>query len=115
YNLFNNIKKNKNIEIIPLVDYQTFISLTASCKYLITDGGSIQEESLVFNKPCIILRKRTERQEGLNTGINFLTSLNVDDTKKIIRDIESNNIKNKKFKNPYGNKGLSKKTIEVLR
>ena len=85
-----------------------------NCKYLIADGGSIQEESLVFKKPCILLRKKTERQEGLSTGINFLTRLDVEKTKKIISDIENNKLKVKKFKNPYGEKGLSKKIVDEL-
>jgi UDP-N-acetylglucosamine 2-epimerase len=114
YNLYEEIKKMKNIEIIPLIDYFTFIFLLANCKYLIADGGSIQEESLVFKKPCIILRKKTERPEGLSTGINFLTGLNVEKTKAIIKKIETNEIKIKKFKNPYGEIGLSKKIVDKL-
>lgn len=114
YGLMEDLKKMKNLQITPLENYFKFIFLLANCKYLITDGGSIQEESLVFKKPCIILRNETERQEGLSTGINFLTKLNVKETKKIIRNIENNSIKVKRFKNPYGKKGLSKKIVEVL-
>ena len=104
----------QNIKITPLVNYFKFIFLLSNCKYLITDGGSIQEESLVFKKPCILLRKRTERQEGLNSGINFLTGLNVNYAKRVIWDIENNNIKDKGFENPYGQEGLSKKIVELL-
>lgn len=115
HGLLEEVEKIKNIEISPLIDYFDFIFLLANCKYLITDGGSIQEESLVFKKPCVLLRKKTERQEGLETGINFLTKLNVERTKKIIKDIESKKIKIKKFKNPYGERGVSKKIMEVLK
>ena len=114
YGLINKIRDMKNISISPLTDYQNFIFLIANCVYLITDGGSIQEESLVFKKPCLIMRKRTERQEGLNTGINFLTGLNIRYSKNIIEYIEDNKIKVKKFKNPYGEKGISKKIIKIL-
>jgi len=115
YNLINKIKNSKNMELASLTNYPHFIFLIANCEYLITDGGSIQEESLIFKKPCLILRKETERREGLSTGINFLTQLNVEKSRKIIEDIESERIKVKKFKNPYGNKGISKKLVEVLR
>ena len=114
YNLMNDLKEMKNLEITPLTNYFNFINLIANCKYLITDGGSIQEESLVFKKPCIILRKRTERQEGLKTGINFLTKLNVNYSKKIIEEIEKNKLKIKNFENPYGKPGLTKKIVERL-
>lgn len=115
YGLMERVENMKNIEITPLKDYFNFIFLIANCDYLITDGGSIQEESLIFKKPCLILRERTERQEGLDTGINFLTKLDVDKSRQIIQDIESGKIKAKEFKNPYGFGNASKKILEILR
>lgn len=115
YNLMGEIKKIKNIEIAPLKDYFNFISLLANCEYLVTDGGSIQEESLVFKKPCILLRKFTERQEGLSSGINFLTGLDIKRSKEIIEAVENGKIKVKNFKNPYGKEGVSKKVVELLK
>lgn len=115
YGLMGKITSMKNIELTSLTNYPHFIFLLANCKYILTDGGSIQEESLIFKKPCIILRKRTERQEGLKTGINFLTKLDLDKTKEIIGEIEENKIKIKKFKNPYGERGVSKKIVGILK
>lgn len=115
YGLMEEVNKMKNIEVTPLKDYEEFTFLMANCKYLIMDGGSIQEESLIFKKPCLILRNCTERQEGLTTGINFLSKLDVDYSKKIIEQIENNKLKTKNFKNPYGEIGVSKKIVEMLR
>ena len=115
YGLMKEIEKKKNIEIIPLISYFNFMFLMANCKYLVVDGGSIQEESLVFKKPCLLLREKTERQEGLSTGINFLTKLNLDYSKKIINIIEKDKLKIKPFKNPYGNPGLTKKIVDLLK
>ena len=112
YGLWNKVKSNKNLLVTSLKSYDEFIFLLSNCKYLITDGGSIQEESLVFKKPCLILRNRTERQEGLTTGINFMT-LDIKKAKEIIKNLERG-IKIKNFKNPYGEKGVSKKIVEVL-
>ena len=115
YGLLKEIEKMENIEIVPLMDYSHFIFLIANCFYLVTDGGGIQEESLVFKKPCVILRKKTERQEGLSTGINFLTKLNLGYARKVIEDIEENKVRAKNFKNPYGEKGVSRKIVELLK
>jgi len=115
YNLMKEINQKKNIQLAPLVEYPKFIYLLANCKYLVTDGGSIQEESLIFKKPCIILRKRTERQEGLGTGINFLTKLDINYGRRIIKAIEEGKVKIKKFKNPYEGKEASKRILGVLR
>ncbi|MDD5699650.1 MAG: UDP-N-acetylglucosamine 2-epimerase [Candidatus Nanoarchaeia archaeon] len=113
YNLMDNIRKIKNFNITSLINYSEFIFLMANCKYLITDGGSIQEESLIFRKPCIILREKTERQEGLSTGLNFLT-MDVEQGKRIIGQMEKG-IRIKNFKNPYGEAGVSQRILEILK
>lgn len=114
YGMVGEVKNLKNIEIMPLKSYEEFIFLLANCDYLITDGGSIQEESLVFKKPCVILRKRTERQEGLKTGINFLTKLDSSYSNRVIKDIEDKKMKTEKFVNPYGEVGVSSKIVKIL-
>lgn len=102
------------IDLVKLKDYVEFIYLLKNCSLLLTDGGSVQEESLVFKKPCIILRKRTERVAGLKTGINFLTKLDLEKAKIILKKISSPKWKIRKFKNPYGEHGVSKKIVNIL-
>lgn len=107
------ILQKKNIHFSPLISYIKFIWLLKHSTYLITDGGSIQEESLALKKPCILLREETERQEGLKTGINFLTRLDVEYTKKVIKMIESN-LCISKFKNPYGDGKTARRVVDYL-
>lgn len=113
FGLLHKIKRKENIELDKLKSYFDFLQELKSSKYIITDGGSIQEESLFLKKPCIIMRRKTERVEGLKTGINFLTKLNVGYTRKIIDMLESD-FKIPKFKNPYGEPGVSKKITSIL-
>lgn len=114
YGMMGELEGMKNLKIMGLVDYHTFIYMIAKCSYLVTDGGSIQEESLVFKKPCVILRHVTERQEGLHSGINFLTKLDVKKTRKLIGGIESGKISVKEFVNPFGEVGVSERVLGVL-
>ena len=74
----------------------------------------MQEESLIFGKPCVILRKSTERPEGLETNFQFLTKFDVEKSKAKIKEFSSKDFKIKKYSNPYGEKGLSKKIVDVL-
>jgi UDP-N-acetylglucosamine 2-epimerase (non-hydrolysing) len=113
FGLWEELQK-PNINFMPLISYIEFLWLMKNSTYLITDGGSIQEESLVLRKPCIILRMETERQEGLGTDINFLTCLNVNYTKKIIERLESEKFKVPKFKNPYGDGKAAKRIVDYL-
>lgn len=113
FNLLSRIEENKNIILMENKNYADFIYLISKSSLIFTDGGSIQEESLIFKKPCILLRKSTERQEGLTTGINYLSELNVEKTKQKIKEyLKTKEIKN--FTNPYGEKNISEKIFKVL-
>lgn len=59
------LKENENFVLLPRVDYFDFMKLLQGAQYVITDGGSNQEELHYMGKPCLIMRKTTERQEGI--------------------------------------------------
>jgi len=114
YKLMDELENMKNLKIVTLMTYSEFIFLISNCKLLLVDGGSIQEESLIFHKPCIILRMNTERPEGLESNFQFLSKLDVEKTKEKIKEYLLPSFKIKKFKNPYGEKGVSRKIIDEL-
>jgi len=72
FKLFEGLQSNKNIHLIDRQDYFTFIGLVKKSRLVITDGGSNQEECHYLGKPCLIMRNKTERMEGL--GENALIS-----------------------------------------
>lgn len=63
--LLEDLKKNPQIILQPRVDYFDFMKLLHNAKFVITDGGSNQEELHYMGKPCLIMRKTTERNEGI--------------------------------------------------
>jgi UDP-N-acetylglucosamine 2-epimerase (non-hydrolysing) len=54
-----------NIELRPRYSYFQFIKLIKHASFVVTDGGSNQEECYYLGKPCIIMRTTSERQEGI--------------------------------------------------
>lgn len=56
-----------NIELRDRMPFSEFIGLLKRAEFLISDGGSNQEECSYLGKPCLIMRERTERTEGLDT------------------------------------------------
>lgn len=91
----------QRIHLLHSLPYRQFIRLLNNCCYVITDGGSIEEECLVMKRPCVLLRKRTERGEGIPLGVTFITGLNIDRTKIIIQKLESESFTIKHYANPY--------------
>ena len=65
YHIFEDLLMWDYIELLPIQEYTDFMNLVANCEFVITDGGGLQEETYYFNKPCLLLRKRTEKHTGL--------------------------------------------------
>lgn len=63
--LLDRLRANPNIEFRPRYGYFQFISLLKHAMFVVTDGGSNQEECAYLGKPTLLLRKATERKEGL--------------------------------------------------
>jgi UDP-N-acetylglucosamine 2-epimerase len=74
--LLAELERAADISLRPLAGYKAFVNAMAKSRYVLTDGGSIQEEASYLSKPCIILRRATERPHGIgNTAM--LTSMDV--------------------------------------
>jgi UDP-N-acetylglucosamine 2-epimerase (non-hydrolysing) len=57
------------IEMVSLMQYKEFIKKLAAAPYVITDGGSIQEETAHMGIPCLLWRRKTERKNGLDQNV----------------------------------------------
>jgi len=77
FGLMSELQSIKNITIKSLVSHQEFLVMLSSCEFVITDGGSIQEEAFYLDVPCLIMRSETERKEGLDCNVR-LSNFNKD-------------------------------------
>ncbi len=66
------LSSNPNIELHQRYSYFDFLTLISRAKFLVSDGGSNQEECYYMGKPILLLRRATERLEGI--GENALLS-----------------------------------------
>lgn len=90
YGLMKKIHSLNNVISSDLYDHSKFLYLIKDADFIITDGGSIQEESYYLGVPCFILRSHTERQEGL--GYNAVLA------KKWANDIDNFLLNYRKFR-----------------
>lgn len=67
--LLEKLETSKGIYIFERIPYITFTHILNGAEYIITDGGSNQEESFYLGKPCLILRRETERIEGIGRNV----------------------------------------------
>ncbi len=115
----NNILKSvERISIIDPPPYLEFINLMASSYLVLTDSGGLQEEAPSLNKPVLVMRKVTERTEGIEAGTATLVGTN---REKIVESV-SRLLKNKALynsmsgkKNPYGDGKASQRIHAYIR
>lgn len=69
FGLMSKLSGIKNLIISPRLKYFEFMQVLSGAEFIVTDGGSNQEESFYLGKPCLILRTATERTEGLNYNV----------------------------------------------
>lgn len=77
---------DSGVVLLPRQPFTDFIQMIHGAYFVISDGGSNQEECAYLGKPCLIMRDATERIEGLNGGSCILTKF---DTNLIVKFLEN--------------------------
>ena len=63
------LENNPAISLRDRMTYVPFIQMIGRARFVISDGGSNQEELSYLGVPTLLMRMATERQEGLQTNI----------------------------------------------
>ncbi len=68
-----------NVNLIEPLDYMPLVHLMKNSYMVLTDSGGLQEEAPSLGKPVLVLRKLTERQEGVEAGTVKIVGMDADD------------------------------------
>ncbi len=61
--------KVERIHLVEPLDYAPFVWLMDKSYLILTDSGGIQEEASFLGKPILVMRKKTERPEAIESGV----------------------------------------------
>lgn len=75
------------------LDYLAFQKLIATCAFVVTDSGGIQEETTFRRVPCLTLRPNTERPVTVSLGTNELIGFDLEVVAEAIGRIEAGTFK----------------------
>ncbi len=84
---------------------------------ILTDSGGIQEEAPSFGVPTLVLRERTERQEGVQAGTLKLVGTNTEkiySEAKLLLDDPHAHAKMAGAVNPYGDGYAAQRIVKAL-
>tara|TARA_B100000575_G_scaffold294202_1_gene308611 strand:- start:30041 stop:31153 length:1113 start_codon:yes stop_codon:yes gene_type:complete len=109
--------KTEGIYLIEALGYEAFIWLMSKSFLIISDSGGVQEEAPSLNKPVLVLREQTEREEVVEAGTVRLIGTRkeaiVHGVQELIED-EDKYIKMTQKPNPYGDGMAAKRIVDFL-
>jgi UDP-N-acetylglucosamine 2-epimerase (non-hydrolysing) len=107
----------KNIILIKPIDYLSFTYLMMKSWIILTDSGGIQEEAPALGKPVLVMRKKTERFEGVETGTVRLVGIDPQSITESVEELlhyDSIYERMSRAKNPYGNGNAGETIVNFL-
>lgn len=106
-----------NISLIDPLGYPETVWLLSQCRIVLTDSGGLQEEAPALNKPVLVLREDTEREEGVIAGCARLVGTDADTIVRNTRELLNNQACYDEMANspcPYGRGEAAKKIWDYL-
>jgi len=114
YELLNNIP---NLHLIDPLEYDEFVFLMTKSYLILTDSGGIQEEAPSLKKPVLVIRDKTERQEGVEAKVAKIIGRNKEDIVRetlLLLDDDDAYYKMTLGDNLYGDGKAAKRIVEVF-
>ncbi len=105
-----------SIHLLEPLEYLPLIHVLKNASLVLTDSGGIQEEAVSLGKPTLVLRDKTERPEGLDSGILQLVGTNrekivVEATRILLENTEENR---QHYCNPFGDGQAARRIVESI-
>ncbi len=69
YGLMSRLEDNASVTMVARMGYVDFIGLVSRAAFVVTDGGSNQEELSYLGVPTLLMRRATERNEGIGESV----------------------------------------------
>jgi UDP-N-acetylglucosamine 2-epimerase (non-hydrolysing) len=105
------------VHLIQPIDYDALIWLLSRCYFVLTDSGGIQEEAPAFGKPVLVLRRTTERPEGVEAGVAQVVGVDsaaiVSAANRLLFDSGAY-VSMAHAVNPYGDGHAAQRIVEIL-
>jgi len=79
-----------DVRLVEPLNYAETVAAVAASRFVLTDSGGLQEEAPTLGKPVLVMRRETERPEGLEAGTLRLVGAEYEDvvaeTRRLLTD-----------------------------
>lgn len=111
------IKLDKTIRFLKPLGFLDYVKLQMNAFCVVSDSGTITEESSILDFPAVTVRQAHERPEGMDEGTLIMCGLKAD---RVIESIDavtkhfSKNLRQFKMVHDYDTDNVSKKVLRII-
>jgi len=112
------LSASDRVHLVEPLDYLPFTNLMSKCYLVVTDSGGVQEEAPSLGKPVLVVRKETERPEGIESGTAKLAGTDRDTIYEYLNTLINNKEEYKKMANavnPYGDGRAAEHIVNAIK
>ena len=106
------------IRLTEPLDYAATVAVVARSRFVLTDSGGLQEEAPTLGKPVLVMRRETERPEGLAAGTLRLVGADpaaiLDWSRRLLTDEGGAYTAMARASNPYGDGHAAERIVAWL-
>jgi UDP-N-acetylglucosamine 2-epimerase (non-hydrolysing) len=113
----NNIKFNPKVKLIKPLGYFDYIKLQIDAKAVLSDSGTITEESSILNLSALNIRETHERPEGMEEAAVMMVDLDIKNVAAGLTILDNQKKSKKillKIVDDYNSKNISEKVLRII-
>lgn len=111
---FKNVKLNKNIQLLSPLGFIDYNNLQINAKAVLSDSGTISEETSILGLKSLNIREAHERPEAFEEASVMMSGLKKDRILQCLNILESNAISESRMVLDYSNPNVAEKILKIL-
>jgi len=109
-----NISLNSKVKLIKPLGFNDYIRLQKDAKAVLSDSGTISEETSILKLKSVNIREAHERPEAMEEGTVIMSGLEVNTVLTALKTLEKNVLEDTEIVNDYNVRNVSDKVLKII-